>query len=238
MMDRAVDFWPIGMMEIIMQRDFKGIWIQAEIWLDDRLSAIDKIVLMEIDSLDRSEDGCFASNQSLAEFCKCSERKVSDSISKLTNLGYIRISGFDGRIRHIKSNVKTDSQKMRDRVAKSARQTSKICEADTQKMRISNITINNNDNNNDYGIGQKRKRFVRPTLDEVKEYCIERKNNVDPQKFFDHYEANGWKVGKNSMKDWKAAVRYWERSGYNGKKVGPNGIVLNPDADDDLDGVF
>ena len=60
----------------------------------------------------------------------------------------------------------------------------------------------------------KRKRFEKPTLSEIKQYCIERKNNVNAEHFFDYYESNGWKVGKNSMKDWKAAVRTWERSEY------------------------
>lgn len=60
----------------------------------------------------------------------------------------------------------------------------------------------------------KRKRFEKPTLSEIKEYCIERNNNVDAQHFYDYYESNGWKVGKNSMKDWKACVRTWERNGY------------------------
>lgn len=60
----------------------------------------------------------------------------------------------------------------------------------------------------------KRKRFEKPTLSEIKAYCIERNNNVDAQHFFDHYESNGWKVGKNSMKNWQAAVRTWERSEY------------------------
>lgn len=61
----------------------------------------------------------------------------------------------------------------------------------------------------------KRKRFEKPTIFDVEQYCIERNNNVDPQHFVDYYESNGWKVGKNSMKDWKAAVRTWERNGYN-----------------------
>lgn len=54
-------------------------------------------------------------------------------------------------------------------------------------------------------------RFTPPTLDEVKAYCLERNNNVDAQRFIDYYTANGWKVGRNAMKDWKAAVRTWER---------------------------
>ena len=60
----------------------------------------------------------------------------------------------------------------------------------------------------------KRKRFEKPTLSEIEQYCIERKNNVNAEQFFDYYESNGWKVGKNSMKDWKAAVRTWERNEY------------------------
>lgn len=55
-----------------------------------------------------------------------------------------------------------------------------------------------------------RKRFTPPTLAEVTAYCRERQNAVDPKRFIDYYTANGWKVGKNSMKDWKAAVRTWE----------------------------
>lgn len=60
----------------------------------------------------------------------------------------------------------------------------------------------------------KRKRFEKPTLSQITQYCLERNNNVNAEQFFDYYESNGWKVGKNSMKDWKAAVRTWERSEY------------------------
>ena len=55
------------------------------------------------------------------------------------------------------------------------------------------------------------KRFTPPSLDDVKAYCLERRNSIDPQAFVDWYTSNGWKVGKNPMKDWKAAVRTWER---------------------------
>ena len=56
------------------------------------------------------------------------------------------------------------------------------------------------------------KRFVPPTVDEVALYCVERHNHVNAEKFVDYYSSNGWRVGKNPMKDWKAAVRTWERS--------------------------
>lgn len=62
---------------------------------------------------------------------------------------------------------------------------------------------------------QVEKRFTKPTLEQVKQYCIERNNNVDCDRFINYYESNGWKVGKSPMKDWKAAVRNWERSSFN-----------------------
>lgn len=61
-----------------------------------------------------------------------------------------------------------------------------------------------------------RSVFIKPTLEEVEEYCRSRNNGVDAQNFLDFYEMKGWMVGKNHMKDWKAAVRTWERRDSNG----------------------
>ena len=64
----------------------------------------------------------------------------------------------------------------------------------------------------------KAKRFTPPTLEEVQAYCMERNNNVDAQHFVDYYTSNGWQVGKNKMKDWKAAIRTWERNNFSSNK--------------------
>ena len=77
------------------------------------------------------------------------------------------------------------------------------------------------------------KRFTPPTLEEVKAYCAERKNNVDAQRFVDYYTSNGWLVGKNKMKDWRAAVRTWER---NNTKA--SGVTVKQNASSDLDDIF
>ena len=125
-------------------RDFKGIWIKKEIWLDDRLTALEKVVLAEIDSLDTEDGvGCYASNQYLAEFCKCSEVKISKTISKLIDLGYIYISSFNGRQREVKI-CKSDLQKIQGRLVKNTRQTCKKYKADLQKVQGLNNNINNN----------------------------------------------------------------------------------------------
>jgi len=92
---------------------------------------------------------------------------------------------------------------------------------------------------NDIEQPKAKKRFIPPTLDEVKQYCAERKNNVDAERFYNYYTSNGWHVGKNKMKDWKAAVRTWERSGYNQTaKRGANGVQIDNRQTDELDGIL
>ena len=68
-----------------------------------------------------------------------------------------------------------------------------------------------NDIDNDIEETKPKKRFTKPSVEEVRAYCQERGNTVDPERFFDFYESKGWKVGNNPMKDWKAAIRTWEK---------------------------
>jgi len=71
--------------------------------------------------------------------------------------------------------------------------------------------------------------FYHPTLEEVRAYCKERNNNVDPETWFHHYDGNGWKVGKNPMKKWKSAIITWERNG------GTNGTARGSKPDAKID---
>jgi hypothetical protein len=84
------------------------------------------------------------------------------------------------------------------------------------------------------------KRFVPPTLEEVTAYVAERNSKVIPQIFIDFYSSKDWMVGKNKMKDWKAACRNaegWDRWDKMPRKVGANGIPINNEKSD-LEGVF
>lgn len=72
------------------------------------------------------------------------------------------------------------------------------------KSREEKNRVNNN--------GRKTSRFTPPTVEEVQEYCSERGNAVDAQSFVDFYISKDWYIGKNKMKDWKAAVRTWEKN--------------------------
>lgn len=124
------------------ERGFKGIWIPKEIWLDERLNALDKVILAEIDSLDNSDAGCYASNEHIAEFCQCTARKVSSAITKLKDLGYIYIKAFDGRKRVIKSNVnfnKAEWNIFQDSIENFSMQSRKKCKADKKNFLQSNI---------------------------------------------------------------------------------------------------
>ena len=64
----------------------------------------------------------------------------------------------------------------------------------------------------------KRKRFVKPTISDIEQYCSEKNISINAQQFIDYYESNGWKVGRNSMKDWQATVRRWASNNYGKKK--------------------
>lgn len=66
------------------------------------------------------------------------------------------------------------------------------------------------DTNNNTNGKTKRKRFAKPTVEDIRAYCVERNNNINPERFYNYYESNGWMVGKNKMKNWKAAVLTWE----------------------------
>ncbi len=74
--------------------------------------------------------------------------------------------------------------------------------------------------------GPAQARFTPPTVEEVAAYCHARQNGVNPQHWLDHYQSNGWKVGRNPMKDWRAAVRTWELNSKTKLASRPTGVQL------------
>lgn len=192
-----------GSME--QDREFRGVWIPREIWGNKDLSLIEKIILVEVDSLDVDDKGCYASNKHFAELCNCTETTISTSIKRLIELGYLYQVGFDGRKRFLKSAIKTFKVSIKE----IERQTLKNLKADFKKFKGSiliNNTSNNTINNNIYN-----KQFKKPTLEEIEQYCKERNNNIDPKKFYEYYSVSNWKDkdGKQ-VKNWKQKVITWE----------------------------
>jgi hypothetical protein len=122
-------------------RDFKGVWIPKEIWLNTDLSIIEKVLLVEIDSLDNSDRGCFASNEYLAKFVQLSESRVAHIISDLKKRKYIVVVFTDGRNRGLKLHPQ------QSRFAKNSKAESlKTTKQSSRNQQHSN-TVNNTDNN-------------------------------------------------------------------------------------------
>lgn len=107
----------------------------------------------------------------------------------------------------VREQTKNRVQRYRDR-QKLLSDCNVTCNATVTECNATDIDIDKNKNRLDKN---NKGRFSPPTLEEVKAYCDERNNGVDPQAFVDFYTAKGWKVGKDPMKDWQAAVRTWER---------------------------
>lgn len=115
-----------------------------------------------------------------------------------------------------------------------------------KRLEIRDKSIDKRDKEKKEKEKRKSNRFDPPSVDDVRAYCLERENNIDPEKFVDYYTGNGWMVGRNKMKDWKATVRSWERNDFNSgrnehKKYGANGIELDTERDpidEELDKLF
>ncbi len=98
--------------------------------------------------------------------------------------------------------------------------TDKCCKGESGEKEKSDTAVANGGDDADPAFVQQRaERFRPPAPEEVEAYCDERGNGIDARHFVDYYSSNGWKVGRNPMKDWKAAVRSWEQNGYGGSRT-------------------
>lgn len=134
-----------------MDRDFKGIWIPKEVYLNKELNWTDKILLVEIHSLD-NEDGCFASNEYFSEFLDVSTTTISKSISKLISYGYMYIESFDGRKRVLKTNIdfnliSKQNDNLKADFKKTSKQSKSKLKSSIEENLIYNNTFNNTSNN-------------------------------------------------------------------------------------------
>ena len=123
------------------KREFKGVWIPKEIWLNPDLNALEKCVLAEIDSLDNDEKGCFASNEYFGQFFGISEGRAANIISDLKKRGHVFQTFFDGRNRGLRLSKSESSvhENVKPELTKTLKQTS--------RKREHNNTVINTDNN-------------------------------------------------------------------------------------------
>lgn len=157
-------------------------------------------LLVIISSLTAEKGYCFASNSYFAELFDTTEETISRKIKNLENKNYITIE-------YEKRGTQVISRKIR---------LTKISTDDYQKYQWTvdkNIKDNNTSNNNT-SINKKeiyKERFKKPSYEEVKEYCLQRNNNIDPKRFLDFYEVNNWTDSNgNKVKSWKQKIITWE----------------------------
>ena len=217
-------------MEQTIKRSYYAV-IPANVRYDDRLPMGARFLYGEITALCNERGYCWAGNKYFADLYKVTDRTIRTWISSLITNGYIvsdlvyREDSKEVEARYLKVTESTPGKKFPDPMEKNFRTPGKNFPDPPEKKFLDNNTTTNTLEyttiSKDIVVGQqqptetaKTKRFTKPTIEEIEKYCVERKNGVNATKFFNYYEANCWKVGKNSMKNWKAAVRTWEQNNY------------------------
>ena len=184
--------------------------VPANVRYDIDLNANAKLLYGEISALSNKYGFCLATNEYFSELYNVSQRTITDWFKKLEDKGYITTQietkrYEDGTIKKIrKTYIHHIEENQHDHI-----------EVLRQNHIEENFLYNNTSNINNINKKEniKRKSFVKPTLEEIKEYCLERKNNVDYQKFFDYYEINNWVDNQgNKVKNWKQKVITWEKN--------------------------
>lgn len=165
--------------------------IPAEVRYSKALTPNAKLLYAEITALCNMNGKCTASTEYFCRVYEVSRASIQNWLSLLDKNGYItRVLIYRQGSKEILSRY------------------IKLVDKPSLKMCTDNTNINiTNTNLTD---SNKKALFKKPTLDEVKNYCILRKNNIEAEAFIDFYESKGWQIGKEIMKSWKACVRTWE----------------------------
>lgn len=209
-------------------RQFKGVWIPKEVWLDEQLTYFEKAVYAEIDSLD-GEDGCFASNKYLAGFFGCTERHIKRALAHLSELGYVKTEMFDGRKRVIKiCRIFSETEQMQGvtkmsrgdidvtaGVTKMSPQRGQECHPRNSYNIAYNIDYINNNNNKIQETDEEEKIQF---FDGLKGLCLSDKQDADLRKklSIDEYisytqRLDEWKrshPGRAGMSDYKIILKW------------------------------
>ena len=165
--------------------------IPAEVRYSKALIPNAKLLYAEITALCNMNGKCTASTE---YFCRLYE------VSKVSIQKWLKNLEDNNHIRRV-NKYKLYSKQIECRVITLVNVPSKEKFTDNTNINITNTNLTDSN---------KKAFFKKPTLDEVKNYCILRKNNIEAESFIDFYESKGWQIGKETMKNWKACVRTWE----------------------------
>ena len=182
---------------------------------DERINDGEVLLLAEIMALANNTGYCYASNAYLMKKRRISQSTLTSRLGNLKKHGYIKVE----LVKDDKGCVKErriypyclDFTPYTEQPGEVCRESGIGYAVNLARPMPGNQQENNISRNNISKNNRERVRENRPeSVEAVRAYCQERNNGVNPEAFFNYYEANGWKVGRNAMKDWKAAVRNWE----------------------------
>ena len=166
--------------------------IPAEVRYNKKLTPNSKLLYAEITALCNMNGKCTASTEYFCRLYEVSRVSIQKWLKTLEDNGYIK-----------RVNIyKQGSKEILTRVITLVNMPSKEKFTDNTNTNITNTNLTDSN---------KKAFFKKPTLDEVKNYCILRKNNIDAEAFIAFYESKGWMVGSNKMKNWKQAIITWEK---------------------------
>jgi hypothetical protein len=166
--------------------------IPANVRYSKKLTPNAKLLYAEITALCNMNGKCTASTE---YFCRLYE------VSRVSIQKWLKILEDNNHIKRV-NKYKQGSKEILTRVITLVNNPCKEKLIDNTNINITNTNLTDSN---------KKERFKKPILDEVINYCILRKNNIDAEAFIDFYESKNWQIGKNKMKDWKACIRTWER---------------------------
>lgn len=160
----------------------------------------------------------------LVSINKENESAIKSTLAELKEFGYLKVTKLlpnattSGRIEYIYDIYEKPIQEGKKQEVENLPLEIQPLEIQPVEnpTQLNNKKLNTNKLNNkelsnkEYKEKAKRK-FVKPTLEDISQYCLERNNGINAEAFYDFYESKDWYVGKNKMKDWKACVRTWER---------------------------
>jgi hypothetical protein len=166
--------------------------IPANVRYDKTLTPNAKLLYAEITALCNMNGKCTASTKYFSTIYEVSRISIQKWLKILEDKNYIkRVNIYKQGSKEIETRIITLVN-------------------DSSKEKLTNNTNTKVYNNNNTTYNNKE-RFKKPDLLDIKNYCLERKNNIDAEAFIDFYDSKNWKIGKNKMKDWRAAIRTWER---------------------------
>lgn len=198
--------------------------IPATVRYDERLKLLSRMLYGEITALSNERGYCWANNKYFASLYKVSIQTISGCIKQLIDCGYIT-----SEIKYKENSKEVESRILK--IIDNFNTPTRNFEGGREEILNTPLKENFKDNitsiNNIREI-KKKKSFTPPTIEEVKAYCEERKNNVDYKYFYDYYSSGNWKDKKGDpVKNWKQRIITWERNNQN-KNYNSNPVKEEP----------